>query len=277
MNNNQKSCNINKINKFTLIELLIVIAIIAILASMLLPALNKARGTAKKISCVNNLKQIGTATGGYTNDNNEYFPPWKSGDGVVNTTTGYNHLLAIYLGGKPTDSDMTKIQFRTGSASEMASAYRLRAIIWQCPTDKFHNRGTVYAANCYSMMGYQNDTDANTGKTSDKNHFIRGTTLSTATPAYFPYKGRKLSEIRKNCIYMSEGRTYPDCQFNATDVRWQEQQTFWNYCVAGTANYSFDNYHGKGSWNYLFSDFHVDTMKWQDSGTSNNTGLWVIK
>jgi len=81
---------------FTLVELLVVIAIIGILVTLLLPAVNAARESARRIQCTNNLKQIGLALHNFASAHAGLFPPGSPG---ISTHGLFSHLLP-YLEGQ---------------------------------------------------------------------------------------------------------------------------------------------------------------------------------
>lgn len=119
---------------FTLIELLVTIAIIAILAAMLLPALNKARESARSATCLSNRKQLLLATFQYTDNNNGFLPKHKPASGATAT---WGTLLYYDHTGKSMPGTFTEgpSKWMEWISSDGGANYlRPRLPIFDCPS-----------------------------------------------------------------------------------------------------------------------------------------------
>jgi prepilin-type N-terminal cleavage/methylation domain-containing protein len=128
-----------KKSAFTLIELLVVIAIIAILAAMLLPALAAAKKKAQKISCTNNIKQVGLALKIWEGDNGDRMPmAVASGSGGAQDFMAHNSSTTPGTPAAPLSAWNPAMVFMSMS-NELSTPKTV-----YCPSDNWHTNTTIW-------------------------------------------------------------------------------------------------------------------------------------
>jgi prepilin-type N-terminal cleavage/methylation domain-containing protein len=233
---------------FTLIELLVVIAVIAILASLLLPALARAKAQGKKINCISNYRQLHLAWVLYTQDYNQTFP-WNN----QNSGGGMGPSDPSWVAGEmepdnlsPNWRDNTNTLKLVPGYSGSIGPYAKDAKIYRCPSDRStcKIKGQTFPRIRSVAMNHWVGTNPGTDSFTKYAIFRKEQDLAQYDPAKFYV----FADVHEDSI----------------------QGPFFDVSLDVAPFLAWDHYPASrhlGGAVFSFGDSHVESHKWKDSRT----------
>jgi hypothetical protein len=189
-----------------LVELLVVIAIIGVLIAMLLPAVQAAREAARRVSCANNLRQIGIGLHLYHDSRRQWPAGWQGYDPATGTPhwfglPGWAWSAAILPYMEQGDLSKTLVHFDLPMTDPANAAARVTAIaLYRCPSDVGPKTFVMEGGGPYVGSGGFTPTELATSNYlgvfgSDEMHEVCSTTQCVGNGAFFLNRGLRLGEI----------------------------------------------------------------------------------